>query len=949
MISRLTLGAALAALCPLALNAQLGFTNSTPLMGASFSGGCMGVVDMNGDGLDDILKLDNARTLKVDYQNANGSFTTVNYGNMSGSGQWGFAAADIDNNGHKDVVSGGSYDGTHYMRINAVGQGTLSNLNGGTIFTQCMSIGDVDNNGRVDVFACHDDGPPSLWFTNASGVPVNNNAYVDWSTPACASGPAPQSDDMSGNYGSCFVDFDNDGDQDLYIAHCRQGVTNPDDCRRWNRLFVNNGSNQFSDLAPDYGVQIRNQSWTADFGDIDNDGDFDMVVTNHDANIQLFENDGTGNYTDITAGSGVEFGGFMLQSKFADFDNDGFVDILIAGGVEYYFKNDGDGTFTRINGLFPSSKAMHSFATGDLNNDGFVDVFSNYGDNYITPDNGNADRLWLNNGNSNHWFGVRLQGTVSNRDAIGARITITGPWGTQIREVRSGESYGMVTTFAGMFGLGAHTVIPTLTVRWPAGSTETFTNVAADQYITIIEGTCISPTAVITPVGDPVLCGSGDQVVLSANTGFQYLWSTGSTSQNITVSAAGNYSVVINDGSGCTATASYFVAESPDETPTVQVNGDLTFCEGESVTLTSTPANGYSWTGGGTGQSIQVTSAGTYSVTITGTCAQFTSAPVLVNVLDAPDAPVADGVIIPVPGTANLNATGSNINWYDVPTGGTPVGSGNAFTTPFLNSSTTYYASAGIQHGGGNWYGGPQNRLNNAAPGQFHTNADNYPVFTASAPFTIASVKVYANGAGNRTVALIDRNSGLTLASQVISIPDGESRITLNFSVPGPGEYGLRCVGGNPQLWRDGNGSNPAYPYALGTVGAITTSSVTGSNALNFYYFFYDWEVVAAGILCESVRVPVEVTVGPVGVSETAANGTSVFPNPAKDGFTVRSDAGSGITSVDLLDVTGRIARSVPAFTAGLVQVGLSGIAPGDYLVRVNHADGRSLHRVVVQ
>ncbi len=611
MTANKTLGAALALLSPLALCAQLGFTNSTPLMSASTSGGCMGVVDMNGDGLDDILKLDDARTLVVDYQNANGTFTTVNYGNMSSSGQWGFAAADIDNNGHKDVVSGGSYDGTHYMRINAVGQGTLSALNGGTIFTQCMSIGDVDNNGRVDVFACHDDGPPSLWFTNASGVPVNNNAYINWSQTACASGPAPASDDMSGNYGSCFVDFNNDGAQDLYIAKCRQGVTDPTDCRRWNRLFVNNGSNQYSDLAANYGVQIRNQSWTADFGDIDNDGDFDMVVTNHDATIQLFENNGSGSFTEITAGSGLEYGGFMLQSKFADFDNDGFVDILIAGGVEYYFKNNGNKTFSRILSLFPSGKAMHSFATGDLNNDGFVDVFANYGSSYITPDPANPDRLWMNNGNANHWFGVRLQGTVSNRDAVGARITITGPWGTQIREVRSGESYGMVTTFAGLFGLGAHTVIPTLTVRWPAGGTETFTNVAADQYITIIENTCISPTAVITPVGDPVLCGAGDQVQLSANPGFQYLWSNGATSQTISVGTAGNYSVTINDGSGCTATASFFVLQSPDETPTVEASGPLTFCEGGSVTLTSTAANGYAWTGGGNTQSIQVTSSGT--------------------------------------------------------------------------------------------------------------------------------------------------------------------------------------------------------------------------------------------------------------------------------------------------------------------------------------------------
>ncbi|MBK7945401.1 MAG: ASPIC/UnbV domain-containing protein [Flavobacteriales bacterium] len=93
--------------------------------------------------------------------------------------------------------------------------------------------------------------------------------------------------------------------------------------------------------------------------------------------------------------------------------------------------------------------------------------------------------------------------------------------------MRAGESYGMVTTFAGMFGLGSHTTIPTLTIRWPSGLTETFNDIDADQYITVIENTCISPEATITPIGNPVLCGNGDSVVLEANDGFTYTWSNG--------------------------------------------------------------------------------------------------------------------------------------------------------------------------------------------------------------------------------------------------------------------------------------------------------------------------------------------------------------------------------------------------------------------------------------
>ena len=105
---------------------QLSFTNASDRKSAvTASGGCMGVVDMNGDGLDDMAILHNSRTFQVDYQNPDGTFTMVNYGNVSNAGQWGWAIADLDNNGHKDMVSGGNSDGTHYVRIASPGNSTL--------------------------------------------------------------------------------------------------------------------------------------------------------------------------------------------------------------------------------------------------------------------------------------------------------------------------------------------------------------------------------------------------------------------------------------------------------------------------------------------------------------------------------------------------------------------------------------------------------------------------------------------------------------------------------------------------------------------------------------------------------------------------------------------------------------------------------------------------------
>jgi hypothetical protein len=942
MYKHITLGLATIGL-PLLSVGQIAFTNASNLLsGTTNSGGCVGVVDMNGDGRDDVAKLDDSRTVIVDYQNADGSFTGINYGAIANESQWGWAIGDIDANGHKDVVAGGSYDGVHYLRINSLGSSNLTDLNNGSLFTQCVNMVDMNNDGATDYWSCHDDGAPRQWLNDGNG----NLSYAD--IIDYTSNPVS---DMSGNYGSVWTDFDNDGDIDLYIAKCRQGVNNPEDPRRWNRLFVNDGNGNYTDQADQFGVQIKNQSWTADFGDIDNDGDLDLVITNHDATIQLFENDGTGNYTEITAGSGLEITGFFLQSKFVDMDNDGFLDLMIAGGIERFFRNNGNKTFSAVSNLFPAGDVMHSFATGDLNNDGFQDVFASYGDGYVSADPANPDRLWLNNGNNNHWLTVRLVGVESNIDAIGARVTIEGPWGTQIREVRSGESYGMVTSFACNFGVGANTVIPTVTVRWPSGLVETFTDVAVDQAITVIEGTCISPSVEITTDGEAVLCGAGDQVTLTGNAGFNYSWSTGATTQSISVAEAGIYTLTIDDGSGCSGVSSIAVLDSPDETPTVDLTGEAIFCEGGVVELTSSTAAAYAWSNGATTQTVQVSTSGTYTVTIEGNCGEWTSAAVEVEVLEAPDAPTADGVVIPVPGTADLFATGSDVRWYDAASGGNLLGTGNAFTTPVVNDLTSFWVADAITHGGGEAFGGPANRLQTAMPGAFHTNADNFQVFQANEDFTIRSVKVFANGAGNRTIALVDRTTGATLATGVYNIPNGESRVTLNYDVPAGGPYGLRVVGGNPQLWRDGLGSNPSYPYALGTFGSITSSTVTGANATAYFYFFYDWEVEAPSVVCEGPRTEVEVSVGNVGVEAVDGEGFGLWPNPADDQVFVQLPATFGTVDLELMDITGRIVLSqrVAANTAGPVALPTLGFSAGEYVLHVRHSEGSKALRVVLR
>ena len=231
------------------------FTLSTSILSdqSAHSGGCVGIADMDGDGFDDLLLLDESKYVYIDYQGAGGTFTSYNMGQASSSSQWGMAAGDVDNDGHKDFFSGGSNDGVHFLRMSGRGSGTWSSLNNGTMFMQCANMADINNDGWLDAFGCHDNAAPKIWLNNGSGS-LSYNDYVDFTT-------SPSSD-MSGNYGSVFIDFDNDGDLDFFIAHCRQGVNVSSDPRRWNRLFVNDGTNHYTDEALTYGAQNREQSWT---------------------------------------------------------------------------------------------------------------------------------------------------------------------------------------------------------------------------------------------------------------------------------------------------------------------------------------------------------------------------------------------------------------------------------------------------------------------------------------------------------------------------------------------------------------------------------------------------------------------------------------------------------------------------------------------------------------
>ena len=825
------------------------FSNASSSLPDSYnSGNCVGFTDMNNDGFDDIVVLDQSKTVKVLYQDGDGAFTEVDYGSVSNSNQWGMTIGDYDNDGHKDVFSGGAYDGVHIKHIDAVGSYTDMQLDNGNMFMQACNFADIDNDGQLDVFGCHDDALSRMWSGNGSALDYNQDLFdlTDYALADYAG------NDHSGNYGTVWCDFDQDGDLDLTIAKCRQFVGDPFDPRRINQLWINDGNNNYTEAAEERGLVMYEQSWTVDYADFDNDGDFDCFLTNHSTDMTLLENDGNGYFTDITVGCGMEYSGFVLQAKMTDFDNDGFVDVVMGGGVHAYFHNNGDGTFTQMT-VFAAGDTMHSFAVGDVNRDGFADLYASYGNGYNSPDNGNDDILWLNTGNDNHWISFDLEGIESNMDAVGATVIITGGFGTQIREVRAGESYGIVNTFACMFGLGDHTEVETVTINWPSGTVTILDNPAIDQYHTLLEAPCYTSVCVAA-AGATNLC-PGEAVLLEVAGEFtSYNWSNGGDASSLEVTEAGNYSVTVYDADGCAAVSEIIsVSVVEAQTPEVMVLGELSFCSGSSVALVGPNGTEWTWSNDESTQGIVVTESGTYSLSVLDECGnENISGMFVVEVIDTPEAPVVEGQELTEAGSVILMGNSDNLHWFDSETSIEPLAVGPTFETPILTETTTYWVDDRTESNMVEAAGGRAEQ----EVGQYHDNSIRWLIFDAAEDIVIHSLDVFANGSGEREIGVIDA-AGNVVSTITVELPDGASTVVVDLEVPAGEGYGLRSFDENPQLWRDGPGSGIEYPYSIGDLATIQLSTAGGNNAYNYYYFFYNWVVRTPSVTCASERTEI--------------------------------------------------------------------------------------------
>lgn len=931
------------------ISAQIAFTNANAKLKKPVfkSGGPVTVVDWNNDGRDDIVRLEaGGKKIYVEVQKANGTFDSVYLGSFTTSNAWAWAmaVADVDKNGYKDIIAGGYGPAVRVFMTNGTGTGgTIVDLPGSGFFLQNLTMADFNNDGWIDIFAC-DDNAESHIYLNTAGTFAASTTTINFNVTTT---------DDSGNYGSVWTDFDNDGDLDLYIAKCRQSVTSPTDGRRINVMFVNNGSGVYTEMAATYGLAIGWQSWTASFGDIDNDADMDLMLTNHDHESQILRNDGTGHYTDITASTGFNITDITpIQSVMEDFDNDGFIDILATGSAHRLYRNSGTGTFSLVTGLFNANN-MLTFATGDLNHDGFIDVYSGYGSIYVTPSTTNDDILWMNNANGNHFITMSLEGVASNKDAIGTKALIYGAWGVQVREVRDGESYGTVNSQQVHFGIGTATAIDSIVLKWPSGTKQVIVNPAIDQFITIKEGVCTSPPATVTTSGSTVLCPGGS-VTLTAPAGYSYLWNNTETTQSISVTALGDYNVQITEAGNACIGLSRTVHVGPPQAetnPTIAAAGDLTFCKGSSVTLNGpTGYTTYNWSNGLHTSSITVDSSGTYTLEVNGICALLPSNSITVNVVEATD-PAATGSTILINNSTTITATGSNIEWYDSSTGGTLLDTGNTYTTPVLTADATYYMQSSITVGGAIVNEGMGSHTGTSYySGSNSTNGAMY--FDVVTPCTLKTVKVYSDVDGTRKIELRD-NTGALVQSTLVNVTLDTQIVTLNWPLTVGTNYSIStdtntnvAIAGwgnkSPRFRRNNGGVT--FPYNLS--GSVSINNTSFGNT--FYFYFYDWVIENQSLTCKSAFVPVTITV----IDNTGINpndmvqGVFFYPNPSTTQITVVNNEANAI-QIKLMNAQGAIVKEMNTISKETL-LDVSTLAKGNYMMEVTKGDKKSTYKVVI-
>lgn len=495
----------------------------------SMSGG-LALLDYDNDGyLDlylvnsltvDMVKSKQKTSSLLYHNNQDGTFTDVTGQAGVGDIGWGMGVAigDYNNDGFTDIYVT-CLGPNHLLRNNGKGAFIDVTQKAGVDdprWSAGAAFVDYDNDGKLDLFVsnyvdfdvnnlpefgkgrtCQFKGVPvqcgprglkgagdSLYHNNGDGT------FTDVSKKAGVADP-------DGYYGLGVIasDLDDDGLVDIFVAN----DSTP------NFLYHNNGDGTFKDIGFASGTAVNENgseqgSMGVTLGDYDHDGKLDLFITNFDDDYNtLYRNDGKGSFTDVSYAAKVAAVSLPYVgwgTRFFDYDNDGWVDLIVVNGHVYpqlpsyrqrnlVHHNNRDGTFTEVGeqlgAPFKEKRTGRGAAFGDIDNDGDVDVVINNLD-------GPPQVLRNDGGNASNSILIKTIGGKSNRDGIGARVKIVSGDLTQIAEVYSGDSYLSQNDLRLHFGLEKRTKVNLIEVRWPSGTIDKVSDTGVNKIITIKEG-----------------------------------------------------------------------------------------------------------------------------------------------------------------------------------------------------------------------------------------------------------------------------------------------------------------------------------------------------------------------------------------------------------------------------------------------------------------------------
>jgi hypothetical protein len=450
-------------------------------------------VDFDGDGDIDLM-VTNGYDVSVEdpepqknrlYENRGGQLESWTSGPLvtddgfSSGSTW----ADFDNDGLSDVFISNQRDQNNFLYQN-MGDGVFARIedqppanDGGQSYA--ASWVDVDNDGWLDLFVANgglSHQGKNFLYRNLEGQGferIEEGEIVTEEGTTC---------------GVSWADFDGDGDQDVFVSDMMRANSGT------GGLYRNDGDWTFSRLEADLVPLGESMPTAAAWGDIDNDGDLDLYLAAvyGMANV-LLRNNGADGFARVGGCDAALDGGHSYGANWADIDNDGDLDLVVAnwGAAPVIYTNDGTGLLDRAEGgaLGSTIEYPATIAWADLDADGSLDLALGNWPN--APGAGELNRIYRNRGSNGHWLMVKLEGTTSNRSAIGARIiawaTIDGKPTMIVREVSAHTGWRSQNELTQHLGLGDADTVDKLVVNWPSGAISRLENLAVDRVVEIEE------------------------------------------------------------------------------------------------------------------------------------------------------------------------------------------------------------------------------------------------------------------------------------------------------------------------------------------------------------------------------------------------------------------------------------------------------------------------------